>query len=96
MDRLKELIKYKGFQVAPAELEGILNANPKVQVSAVIGVYSKDQGTELPRAYIQVAAGVKDDKASLEKELSNYLAEKVSNAKKLRGGVKFLENIPIR
>ncbi|KAK4703755.1 4-coumarate--CoA ligase, partial [Phenoliferia sp. Uapishka_3] len=50
-DRLKELIKYKGFQVAPAELESTLLECPYVADAAVIGVWQEDQATELPRAY---------------------------------------------
>lgn len=76
-------------------LEGILNSNPKVAVSAVIGIYLESRGTEVPRAYIQLAPGVKDSKDALTKELSDYLAERVSQAKKLRGGVRFLDVVPI-
>ncbi|PVD26202.1 hypothetical protein C0Q70_13871 [Pomacea canaliculata] len=50
-DRLKELIKYKGFQVPPAELEGLLLTHPAVQDAAVIGVPDSEAG-ELPRAYV--------------------------------------------
>lgn len=49
VDRVKELIKYKGFQVPPAELEGILLQHPKVADSGVIGVWDESQATELPR-----------------------------------------------
>ncbi|KAG5721096.1 putative 4-coumarate--CoA ligase 1, partial [Termitomyces sp. T112] len=49
VDRKKELIKYKGFQVAPAELEGLLLNHPDVADAAVIGVYSESRATELPR-----------------------------------------------
>ena len=49
VDRSKEMIKYKGFQVAPAELEAILNTHPAVADSAVIGVYSEEDTTELPK-----------------------------------------------
>jgi 4-coumarate--CoA ligase len=51
-DRVKELIKYKGFQVAPAELEGKLMQNSLVDDVAVIGVQDEEQHTEVPRAYI--------------------------------------------
>jgi long-subunit acyl-CoA synthetase (AMP-forming) len=46
-DRVKELIKYKGFQVPPAELEGILLGNEEVDDVAVIGVYIEEQATEV-------------------------------------------------
>src|ERR1700754_2312512 len=51
-DRVKELIKYKGFQVAPAELEGKLMDHPGINDVAVIGVQDEAQHTEVPRAYI--------------------------------------------
>lgn len=50
-ERLKELIKYSGFQVAPAELEALLLECPMVADAAVIGVWYEDRATELPRAY---------------------------------------------
>ena len=48
-DRVKELIKYKGFLVAPAELEGLLASHPLVEDVAVIGLYDRSQATEVPR-----------------------------------------------
>ncbi|KAL8749107.1 MAG: hypothetical protein Q9184_006937, partial [Pyrenodesmia sp. 2 TL-2023] len=51
-DRVKELIKYKGFQVPPAELEGLLTSHPKINDVAVVGLYDKAQATEVPRAYV--------------------------------------------
>src|SRR5262249_35870209 len=56
-DRVKELIKYNGFQVAPAQLEALLLGHPAVSDVAVIGVYSADRATELPRAYVVPASG---------------------------------------
>lgn len=53
VDRKKELIKYKGLQIAPAELEGVLVTHPAIQEAAVIGVRSlEDPSSELPRAYV--------------------------------------------
>ncbi|KAF9298586.1 putative fatty-acid--CoA ligase FadD10 [Mortierella antarctica] len=90
VDRLKELIKYKGFQVAPAELEAILLANPSVMDAAVVGVENKEQATEVPLAFVVKAPG-----ASLtEKDVQEYVASKVAAHKKLRGGVRFIEAIP--
>ena len=92
-DRLKELIKYNGFQVAPAQLEGLLLRHPAVNDVAVVGVYSKERATELPRAYVVLAeghsAGIK-----LERGLSQWLHEKVARYKRLRGGVRFVDSIP--
>jgi 4-coumarate--CoA ligase len=60
-DRAKELIKYKGFQVAPAEFEGILLQNEAVDDVAVIGIDSQEYGTEVPRAYVVLSKKAKSD-----------------------------------
>jgi 4-coumarate--CoA ligase len=92
-DRIKELIKYKGFQVPPAELEGILLSHPQVSDVAVIGIYDKDQATELPRAYVVPKDGLgKGEKEAAE--IVKWLGDKVAHHKKLRGGVKFIDEIP--
>jgi len=92
-DRLKELIKYNGVQVAPAQLEDVLLGHDAVADVAVIGVYSEARATELPRAYIVVADGHAGD-AKLADELQHWLTERVSPHKKLRGGIRFVEAIP--
>jgi 4-coumarate--CoA ligase len=94
-DRVKELIKYKGFQVPPAELEGYLVDHPLVDDVAVIGVESKYLGTECPRAYVVPTGGM--DKAATEenaREIISWLDGRVANHKKLRGGVAFVESVP--
>ncbi|KAL5479905.1 hypothetical protein EMCRGX_G023506, partial [Ephydatia muelleri] len=87
-DRLKELIKVKGLQVAPAELEALLQNHPKVADAAVIGVPHERHG-EAPRAFV-----VKRDPTLTEKELIDYIASHVSEHKHLTGGVKFIEAVP--
>ena len=94
VDRVKELIKYKGFQVPPAELEGILLQHPSVAVAAVVGIYDAAQATELPRAYVQLHAGVAPS-AELPRELQEWVKERTSAQKRLRGGVRVLENVPV-
>lgn len=90
VDRLKELIKYKGFQVAPAELEAILIAHPQILDAAVIGVENKEQATEVPLAFV-----VKNPGSTLsEQEVIDFVSSKVSAHKKLRGGVRFIDVIP--
>ena len=56
VDRVKELIKYKGYQVAPAELEAVLLASPDVADAAVIGVYD-ERGDEVPEGVRRPGAG---------------------------------------
>jgi acyl-CoA synthetase (AMP-forming)/AMP-acid ligase II len=92
-DRLKELIKYNGFQVPPAELEGILISNPKVSDVAVIGIYDKERATEIPCAFGVPADGVVGD-ASLAEEIVQWLAKRVAPHKRLRAGFHWVESIP--
>lgn len=88
-DRLKELIKVKGFQVPPAELEEILRSHPKVLDAAVVGVPHPTYG-EVPRGFIvkKPAVDVTD------KELQEFVANKVVQYKHLIGGIQFVEVIP--
>lgn len=92
-DRVKELIKYKGFQVAPAQLEGLLLAHPSIDDVAVVGVYAPELATELPRAYVVVAKGV-ERSAETEREIVQWFDGRVSGYKRLRGGVRFVDAIP--
>ena len=92
-DRVKELIKYKGFQVPPAELEGLLLSSPKIDDVAVLGVWDEQQHTEVPRAYVVPAKGVEASKET-EAEIVEWLKGKVAKHKWLRGGVKFVDVVP--
>lgn len=87
VDRVKELIKYKGHQVAPAELEAILIAHPQVTDCAVIGIPDDDAG-ELPKAFV-VPAG--DDLGS--EELMAFVAEQVAPHKRIRA-IELVQEIP--
>lgn len=89
VDRLKELIKYKGYQVAPATLEDILLRHDCVADVGVIGVPDEEAG-ELPKAYVVRKAG----KGITERELEEFVAGQVAPHMKLRGGVEFLNEIP--
>ena len=87
VDRIKELIKVKGNQVAPAELEALLLEHPKLADSCVVGVTI--QGEEYPRAYVVLQAGQKAE----GKEIQEWLAKRVSKHKRLVGGVAFVDAI---
>lgn len=87
-DRLKELIKVKGFQVPPAELEEILRDHPDIVDSAVIGVPHPKSG-ECPRAYV-----VSKNPSLTESEVKDFVAKKVAQYKRLDGGVEFIAAIP--
>lgn len=96
VDRLKELIKYQGFQVAPAELEGVLVAHPQIAAAAVVGRYSKDQATELPCAFVELIPNTSaTSTAGLAKEIDEFVRSKVSHHKFLRGGIHFVDKVPV-
>jgi acyl-CoA synthetase (AMP-forming)/AMP-acid ligase II len=89
VDRVKELIKYKGYQVAPAELEGVLIGHPEIVDAAVIGVLDKESGEELPKAFVVRAPG-----SELTAEaVMEYMAGKVAPHKKIRF-VEFIDAVP--
>lgn len=92
-DRFKELIKYNGFQVAPSQLEGMLLGHPAVDDVAVIGVYSRERATELPRAYVVLSKGYEAGD-EVEKEIMQWIEDRVAPHKRLRGGMRFVETIP--
>jgi acyl-CoA synthetase (AMP-forming)/AMP-acid ligase II len=89
VDRLKELIKYKGYQVPPAELEAVLLGHPQIADAAVIGVRDVDSGEEVPKAFV-----VKQSGAELTAdEVMAFVADQVAPYKKVRQ-VEFIEAIP--
>ncbi|CAJ0581709.1 unnamed protein product, partial [Mesorhabditis spiculigera] len=88
VDRLKELIKVKGLQVPPAELEDLLLSHPRVRDAAVIGIPDSRTG-EAPKAFIVAA----DDKLKAQ-DIVNFVKQKVSSYKQLTGGVEFVDEIP--
>ncbi|KAK6387027.1 hypothetical protein LTS17_000292 [Exophiala oligosperma] len=87
VDRIKELIKVKGHQVAPAELEALLLEHPAIADVAVVGMSTPD-GDEAPRAFV-VSQGKVD-----EKEVKDFVASRVVRYKHLTGGVTFVNEIP--
>lgn len=87
-DRLKELIKVKGLQVAPAELEALLQNHEKIADAAVIGVANEQLG-EAPKAYV-----VKKYASLGEREVEEYVAGRVAKHKHLVGGVEFIDAVP--
>lgn len=88
VDRVKELIKYKGYQVAPAELEAVLLGHPQIADAAVIGVRDAD-GTECPKAFVVRAPG----SALTAEEVTGYVAGQVAPYKKVRA-VEFVDAVP--
>ncbi|KAJ2388705.1 hypothetical protein H4S02_002740 [Coemansia sp. RSA 2611] len=91
-DRKKELIKYKGFQIPPAELEGLLTDHPAVVDAAVIPVYDKSRESELPKAFVVLRPGA--NKPGIEAEVSQWIDKRVVDYKRLRGGIELIDAIP--
>jgi acyl-CoA synthetase (AMP-forming)/AMP-acid ligase II len=88
VDRVKELIKYKGYQVAPAELEATLLGHPEIADAAVIGVYD-DENNEVPKAFVVRVPG-----SSLTPDsVMEYVAGVVAPYKKVRQ-VEFIDVVP--
>ncbi len=86
VDRVKELIKYKGLQVAPAELEAVLVSHPAIADAAVVRVPDEEAG-EVPKAYV-----VAKEELSAQ-QVMDYVAERVAPHKKVRA-VEFIDEIP--
>jgi 4-coumarate--CoA ligase len=86
VDRLKELIKYKGMQIAPAELEAILLEHPSIADAAVIPVPDEDAG-EVPKAFVVLKG------EATPAQILEYVAARVAPYKKLRA-VEVTDQIP--
>ncbi|KAK7794346.1 hypothetical protein R5R35_011279 [Gryllus longicercus] len=95
LDRAKELIKVKGFQVAPAELEALLREHAAVAEAAVVGLPDARAG-ELPCAYVVPRAPPGDAAAgdALRAALAAHVARHVARHKQLAGGVRLVADIP--
>jgi acyl-CoA synthetase (AMP-forming)/AMP-acid ligase II len=92
LDRIKEMIKYKGWSIAPAELEDLLFKNPHVSDAAVIGKPSKELDVgEIPKAFIILK---KESKSKIrELDIIDWVSERISAYKKIRE-VEFVDSIP--
>ena len=87
VDRVKELIKYKGLQVAPAELEAVVQAHPAVADAAVIPSLDEEAG-EIPKAFVVLKQGA----TATAEDIMGYVAKRVAPYKKVRR-VEFIDVI---
>jgi len=92
VDRLKELIKYKAYHVAPAELEAVLSSHPLIADAAVVASPDEEAG-EVPKAFLVLQDQQTTDPEGVAKQVMAYLAEQVAPYKRIRR-YEFVEAIP--
>lgn len=92
--RAKDLIKYKGFQIAPAELEQLLLSHEAVADAAVVGIQEGQSEGEVPCAFIVPTSSVPFNGDQVAERLATWMNSKVAPYKRLRGGIRFVESIP--
>ncbi|KAK1758074.1 acetyl-CoA synthetase-like protein [Echria macrotheca] len=95
-DRLKELIKVRAYQVAPAELEAVLCSADAVADAGVVGVYDESEATEYPRAFVvpRQRGASREELEKLAMELKELVEKRTTKYKWLVGGLVFVEQIP--
>ena len=94
-DRIKEMIKYKGLQVIPSELEGKLVDHPDIEDAGVVGLWVDDRATELPVAFVTLSSKAKSqDVKTVIEGIHAWLNPKIGNHKRLRGGIFVVDSIP--
>ena len=92
VDGMKEMIKVKALQVSPSELEDLLRNHHEVHDAAVLGIPNERMG-EVPQAFV-----VKKNRKAKDEEIATviheYINERVSDHKQIRGGIVFLREVP--
>ena len=89
------MIKVRGWQVSPAELEAVLLSNPRVRDAAVLGIDLDDGRGELPRAYIVTDKPDSDGtKQITDEEILGFMGERLARYKALAGGIRRVASIP--
>lgn len=96
-DRIKEMIKYNGYQVIPSELEALILDHPDIADAAVVGQWVEERATEVPVAFVvlknqDLAQG--SSLATVRKAIHSWLNPKIAHHKRLRGGIYFIKEIP--
>ncbi|KIW18423.1 hypothetical protein PV08_02711 [Exophiala spinifera] len=95
VDRIKDVIKYKGFQVSPTELEDLILPHPSVQDVGVTSTWDESEATEIPRAFVVTHSDVPETEyPRVAREIEHLVATQAAGYKRLRGGVKFVKSLP--
>lgn len=85
------MLKNCGYYITPLEIESVINEVEGVLESCVVGVYDENEGNDIIFGFV-----LKDEKSKVsEKEIENYANEKLSAAKRIRGGVHFIKEFPL-
>ena len=93
VDRKKELIKVRGFQVAPPEIEAVLLGHPHIVDTAVIGVEVNEYDGQAPMAFVVRRPGP-DGERLTQRQVQDFVLGQLAPYKRLNGGVKFTDAIP--
>ncbi|XP_015521568.1 4-coumarate--CoA ligase 1 [Neodiprion lecontei] len=93
VDRLKEMIKYQGYQISPADIEDVLLSHPGVKEAVVVSV-PHPVDNEHPIAFVVRRQAAITDKQVTEEELIDLVATEMADSKRLRGGVRFVDHLP--
>jgi 4-coumarate--CoA ligase len=89
--RKKEMLKYNNYQIAPSEIEEIIDALEGIEGSCVVGVLDEKTGNDLIFAFVK-----KNSKSNLSvNEILNFVNSKVIDAKQIRGGIHFVDSFPM-
>ncbi|XP_055551812.1 luciferin 4-monooxygenase-like [Wyeomyia smithii] len=91
VDRKKEIIKYRNYQISPVEIEEVIEEIPEVLHVCVVGLVDEEMAVDLPTAIIALRDGSSLD----ERRVTDLVAEKLSDFKQLRGGVFFVDQMPL-
>lgn len=87
--------KIRRFQISPTELEEIIGRHPMVADSGVTSVWDDAEATEIPQAFVVPRNPISSiDHANLAKEIQGLVEREVANYKRLRGGVRFIDQLP--
>ncbi|KAI9026441.1 hypothetical protein CLU79DRAFT_844170 [Phycomyces nitens] len=92
ISRIKDMIKYYGYQISPSDIEDVLITHPEISECCVVGHYSEELSTEIPKAYVVLKSS--QVKGRTEEELASYANSQLPSEMHLRGGLVILESLP--